>query len=203
VVDSVRSIDLSSIPGSVREQAMRLAIAEARGNKAYPFGAVILRAADRQVGRELGVRYVLEGSMRKADGRVRITTQLIDATNGAQLWADRFDGSLADIFDLRDKVASSVAGIIEPTLQTAETGRSAGRWTDDLNAYDFYLRAYAMLFSPARQLSEAVRRLELAIARDPHYGPALVWAAVCHAPTIGLAVMKLNISLCSAVLAKT
>ena len=75
----------------------------------------------KRVGRELGVRYVLEGSVRKAAGRVRITAQLIDATNGAHLWADRFDGSLEEVFDLQDKVASSVAGVIEPTLQAAET----------------------------------------------------------------------------------
>src|SRR6516162_1740244 len=79
----------------------------------------------KQVGRELGVRYVLEGSVRKAGGRVRITAQLIDAQSGAHLWADRFDGSLEDVFDLQDKVALSVAGVIEPTLQAAETARSA------------------------------------------------------------------------------
>jgi adenylate cyclase len=95
----------------------------------------------KQVGRELGVRYVLEGSVRKAGGRVRITGQLIDATSGTHLWADRFDGSLEDIFDLQDKVAISVAGVIEPTLQAAETARSAARPTADLTAYDLYLRA--------------------------------------------------------------
>src|SRR5215469_15646487 len=79
----------------------------------------------KQVGRELGVRYVLEGSVRKAGGRVRITAQLIDAQNGAHLWADRFDGSLEDVFDVQDRVASSVAGVIEPTLQAAEIRRSA------------------------------------------------------------------------------
>ena len=98
----------------------------------------------KQVGRELGVRYVLEGSVRKAGDRVRITGQLIDAATGAHLWADRFDGSLEDVFDLQDKVASSVAGVIEPTLQAAETARSANRPTADLTAYDLYLRAYAM-----------------------------------------------------------
>ena len=133
----------------------------------------------RQVGRELGVRYVLEGSVRKAGNRVRITGQLIDTTTGAHLWADRFDGSLEDIFDLQDKVASSVAGVIEPALQAAETARSAGRPTDDLTAYDLYLRAYAMVLSSARQIPEALRLLEQAIARDPNYGPTLGWAAVC------------------------
>jgi TolB-like protein len=133
----------------------------------------------KQVGRELGVRYVLEGSVRKAGGRVRITAQLIDATSGAHLWADRFDGSLEDLFDLQDKVAVTVAGVIEPTLQAAETARSAGRPTTDLTAYDLYLRAYAMFMSSARQIPEALRLMEQAVARDPYYGPALVWAAVC------------------------
>jgi TolB-like protein len=138
------------------------------------------RAVDvKQVGRELGVRYVLEGSVRKASGRVRITGQLIDAATGTHLWADRFDGSLEDVFDLQDKVASSVAGVIEPALQTAETARAAGRPTDDLAAYDLYLRAHAMSLSSAARVPEALRLLEQAIARDPLYGPALAWAAVC------------------------
>jgi TolB-like protein/class 3 adenylate cyclase len=133
----------------------------------------------KQVGRELGVRYVLEGSVRKAGGRVRITGQLIDAVTGAHLWADRFDGSLDDIFELQDKVASSVAGVIEPALLAAETARSASRPTDDLTAYDLYLRAYALVWSSARQIPEALRLTEQAIARDPRYGPALAWAAFC------------------------
>jgi len=125
------------------------------------------------------VRYVLEGSVRKAAGRVRITVQLIDATAGAHLWADRFDGSLEDVFDLQDQVAVSVAGVIEPALQAAETARSAGRPTADLTAYDLYLRAYSMVLSSARQIPEALSLMEQAIARDPRYGPALAWAAVC------------------------
>jgi len=133
----------------------------------------------KQVGRDLGVRYVLEGSARKASGRVRITAQLIDAQSGTHLWADRFDGCLEDIFDLQDKVAVSVAGVIEPALQAAETARSAARPTADLTAYDLYLRAYAMVHSSARQIPEALRLTEQAIARDPRYGPALAWAALC------------------------
>jgi TolB-like protein len=86
----------------------------------------------KQVGRELGVRYVLEGSVRRAGQRVRITGQLIDAVTGVHLWADHFDGSLEDIFELQDKVATSVAGIIEPTLQAAEIRRSADRPTTTL-----------------------------------------------------------------------
>src|SRR5439155_8149072 len=133
----------------------------------------------KQVGRELGVRYVLEGSVRKAGSRVRITGQLIDAETGAHLWADRFDGSLEDVFELQDKVAASVAGVIEPALQAAETARSAGHATNDLTAYDLYLRAYAMYLSSARQIPEALHLMEQAIARDPRYGPALAWAAFC------------------------
>jgi TolB-like protein len=133
----------------------------------------------KQVGRELGVRYVLKGSVRKAGRHVRIAAQLIDTQSGAHLWADRFDGSLEDVFDLQDQVAISVAGAIEPTLQAAETCRSAQRPTSDLTAYDLYLRAYAIVLSSAKQIPEALRLLEQAIERDPHYGPALAWAAVC------------------------
>ena len=117
--------------------------------------------------------------MRKAGNRVRITGQLIDAATGAHLWADRFDGSLEDVFELQDKVASSVAGVIEPALQAAETARSAGRPTTDLTAYDLYLRAYAIWMSSAVRVPEALRLLEQAITRDPRYGPALAWGALC------------------------
>jgi tetratricopeptide (TPR) repeat protein len=110
---------------------------------------------------------------------VRITGQLIDAETGAHLWADRFDGSLEDVFEIQDKVASSIAGIIEPALQAAETARSANRPTNDLTAYDLYLRAYAMVLSSERQILEALHLMEQAIARDPRYGPALGWAAFC------------------------
>jgi adenylate cyclase len=134
----------------------------------------------KQVGRQLGVRYVLEGSVRKAGGRVRITGQLIDATSGTHLWADRFDGLLEDVFDLQDKVALSVAGVIEPALQAAETARSAGRPTTDLTAYDLYLRACAIFLSSARQIPAALRLLQQAIERDPGFAPALARAAVCH-----------------------
>ena len=88
---------------------------------------------------------------------MRITAQLIDALSGAHLWADRFDGSLEDIFDLQDKVATSAAGIIEPALQAAETARSSGRPTSDLTAYDLYLRADAMILPSATQIPKALR----------------------------------------------
>jgi adenylate cyclase len=133
----------------------------------------------KRVGRELGVRYVLEGSVRRGGGRVRITAQLIEAETGAHLWADRFDGSLEDVFDLQDKVASSVAGVIEPALQAAETARSAHRPTTDLSAYDLYLRGYATFFSGGKKIPEALHLFEQAIECDPFYGPALAWAAMC------------------------
>jgi TolB-like protein len=139
----------------------------------------------KRVGRELGVRYVLEGSVRKAAGRVRITGQLIDAVSGAHLWADHFDGSIEDVFELQDKVAFSVAGVIEPTLQAAETARTASRPTDDLTAYDLYLRAYAMVLASTKQTPEALRLMEQAILRDPRYGPALAWAAYCCFRLVG------------------
>jgi adenylate cyclase len=132
----------------------------------------------KRVGRELGVRYVLEGSVRKGGNRVRITGQLIDTTSGAHIWADRFDGSLEDVFDLQDKVATSVAGVIEPALQAAEATRSAGRPTSDLTAYDLYLRAFSLAAASYRHTAEALRLVEQAIARDPDYGPALGWAAI-------------------------
>jgi tetratricopeptide (TPR) repeat protein len=120
---------------------------------------------------------VLEGSVRKGGGRVRITAQLIDAETGTNLWADRFDGSVEDVFDLQDKIASSVAGIIEPGLQAAESRRSANRPTSDLTAYDAYLRANAMLTTSGAQIPQALTLLEEAIGRDPNYGPALANAA--------------------------
>jgi adenylate cyclase len=135
----------------------------------------------KQVGRELGVRYVLEGSVRKAAGRVRITAQLIEAQTGAHLWADRFDGSLEDVFELQDDVAVSVAGIIEPTLQAAEIRRSVERPTTDLTAYDLYLRALSLSFSWERNgIAQALDLLDRAIERDAHYGRALVLAARRH-----------------------
>jgi TolB-like protein/class 3 adenylate cyclase len=137
----------------------------------------------KQVSHDLGVRYVLEGSVRKAGRRVRITAQLIDALSGTHLWADRFDGSLEDVFELQDQVAISVAGVIEPTLQAAEIRRSAERPTKDLTAYDFYLRAlpHASFFFARDRNTQALDLLGQAIARDSGYGPALAVAALCHA----------------------
>jgi adenylate cyclase len=132
----------------------------------------------KRVGRELGVRYVLEGSVRKGGGRVRITAQLIEAETGAHLWADRFDGSLEDVFDLQDKVATSVAGVIEPALQAAEAARTASRPTNDLTAYNLYLRAFSLSAASFRHAPDVLRLVEQAIARDPRFGPALGWGAI-------------------------
>jgi TolB-like protein len=135
----------------------------------------------KQVGRELGVRYVLEGSVRKAGGRVRITAQLIDALSGTHLWADRFDGSLAEIFELQDDVAFSVAGVIESTLQAAEIKRSTERPTSDLTAYDLYLRALPNCYAwDKERILAALDLLGRAIKRDSQFGPALALAGMCH-----------------------
>jgi TolB-like protein len=109
----------------------------------------------KQVGRELGVRYVLEGSVRKAGSRVRITAQLIDTASGAHIWADRIDGALDDIFELQDQVASSVVCAIEPKLRLAEIERATRKPTNSLDAYDLYLRALAESRKPNLEGSAA------------------------------------------------
>jgi adenylate cyclase len=135
----------------------------------------------KQVGRELGVRYVLEGSVRKGGNRVRITAQLIEAETGAHLWADRFDGSMEDVFDLQDQVATRVAGVIGPALQAAETRRATARPTNDLTAYDLYLRSCELFLAWSKEPTlQALDLLARAIERDPRYGLALAMAAFCH-----------------------
>ena len=127
----------------------------------------------RQVGRELSVRYVLEGSLRKAGNRVRITGQLIDTTTGAYIWADRFDGVLDDIFELQAEVASRVAGAIEPKLRKAEFERASRKPTESLDAYDLYLRALALRDTHTDEsVAEAIDLLKRALAIDPNYAPA-------------------------------
>jgi adenylate cyclase len=133
----------------------------------------------KQVARELGVRYVLGGSVRKGGNRVRITGQLIDTTTSAHIWADHFDGMLDDIFELQDQVASSVAGAIEPKLRLAEAERAGRKPTESLDAYDLYLRALAQNYKRTREgMAEAVRLAQLALERDPDYGPAMSLIAV-------------------------
>ena len=136
----------------------------------------------KRIGQELGVRYVLEGSVRKVRDTVRITGQLIDAATGAHLWADKFDGSLNEVFELQERVAISVAGVIEPALLAAEIVRSAERPTNDPTAYDLYLRAHAQMFTwRPEAIAAALELLGKAIERDPNYGAALAQSARCHA----------------------
>jgi adenylate cyclase len=140
------------------------------------------RAVDvKQVSRELGVRYVLEGSVRKGGNRVRITAQLIDATSGAHLWADRFDGLLEEVFELQDKVAISVAGVIEPTLRQSEIERARRKRPDSLDAYDLYLRALPDAFAAMPEdADKALALLGKAIELEPDFAAAHAIIAFCH-----------------------
>jgi adenylate cyclase len=134
------------------------------------------------VAQELGVRYVLEGSVRQAGNRVRITGQLIDTATGAHIWADRFDGALDDIFELQDQVASNVAGAIEPRLRQSEIERASRKPTANLTAYDLYLRALAHLYRFTEEgFAEAVVLARQALAIDPSYVPAAALVGWCRA----------------------
>jgi tetratricopeptide (TPR) repeat protein len=129
----------------------------------------------------LGVRYVLEGSVRKAGNRVRITGQLIDTATGAHIWADRFDGALDDIFELQDRVASNVVGAIEPRLRRSEIERAARKPTESLDAYDLYLRALAEYHKfTAEGMRQALPLLRRALAIDPAYAPAAALIGLCR-----------------------
>ena len=142
------------------------------------------RAIDvKQVGRELGVRYVLEGSVRKAANRVRITGQLIDSSTGGHLWADRFDGGLDDIFNLQDQVTESVVGAIAPAVETAEIARGKRKPTESLDAYALYLRGSARLyqFAGLQANAEALRLFNSAIKLDPDFASAYGRAASLYA----------------------
>ncbi len=132
----------------------------------------------KQIGRDLGVRYVLEGSVRKSAARIRITGQLIDAATGAHLWADRFDGSLEDVFDLQDKVTATVVGAIEPAMRSAEIQRARRKPTSSLDAYDWYLRALSAFNLPyASRYTQALEFCRKALAIDPDYAAACALAA--------------------------
>ena len=136
----------------------------------------------KAVGRDLGVRYVLEGSVRRAGDRLRITGQLIDSTTGAQLWAEKFDGPIADVFELQDQVASAVAGVIDPLLLDTEIRRALEQPTSDLTAYQSYLRSLQHIRAWSREDNlQAIALLEQAVERDPRYGMALASLALCHA----------------------
>jgi adenylate cyclase len=136
----------------------------------------------QEVGKILGVRFVLEGSVRKAGVRVRIAVKLIDAADGAQVWADRFEDTLEDVFALQDRVALSVAGVIEPAVREADARRATARPTESIGSYDLALRGMARYRSFARDdLRAGLDMLNRAIALDPSYGMALAMTAFCHA----------------------
>ena len=140
----------------------------------------------KQVGRELGVRYVLEGSVRKAGAKVRITGQLIDAETGAHLWADRFDGALEDIFDLQDQVTARVVSAIAPRLEQAEIERAKRKPTENLDAYDYYLRGMAAIHLWTREGNEeALALFGRAIDLDPGFAAAYGMAARCYSQRLG------------------
>ena len=135
----------------------------------------------REVGRDLGVRYVLEGSVQRSDDRVRITSQLIDATTGSHVWADRFDGVFSDIFDMQDRITEQVVAILEPQIRRAEIERARRARPEDLDAYDLYLRALPHVY--AMRPADNTRGLELlaeSMRLDPTYVPAKAFAAWCY-----------------------
>ena len=140
------------------------------------------RAVDvKQVGRELGVRYVLEGSVRKAGNRVRITAQLIEAASGAHLWAERYDRALDDVFALQDEITLSVVGAIEPSLRSAEVERVKRKRPENLDAYDLVLRALPLAYAAMPdEADKALRLLERALSLEPDYAMAHAMAAWCH-----------------------
>jgi tetratricopeptide (TPR) repeat protein len=135
----------------------------------------------KQIGRELGVRYVLEGSVRKAGNRVRITAQLIEAETNRHIWAERYDRSLDDIFDLQDDITMSTVASIEPRLRQAEIERVKRKRPDSLDAYDLVLRAIPQVYTlmPAG-VTQALPLLERALDLEPNYATALAYAAWCH-----------------------
>ena len=144
------------------------------------------RAVDvRVVGRELGVRYILEGSVRKGGNRIRITAQLLDATDGSHLWADHYDGELTDIFDLQDRITESIVGAIEPSIRSSEIERARRKRPDSLDAYDLVMRALPTVWSNDPEgAAQGLSLLERAIKLDPTYPLALALASWCHAQQV-------------------
>jgi TolB-like protein len=135
----------------------------------------------KEIGRRLGVRYVLEGSVRKASGKVRIAGQLIDAITGAHLWADRFERDLTDVFALQDEVTVAVVSAIQPKLLQTEIALATRRRPENLTAYDFYLRALPQFYLTTREgMAEAIRLAHHALELDPRFGFVAALAGVCH-----------------------
>jgi TolB-like protein len=140
-------------------------------NSAFTFKGQ--RVDVRDVGRRLGVRYVLEGSVRRAGERVRVTSQLIEAETGSHMWADRFDGVISDVFELQDQITVAVAGVLEPRIRRAEIERATRKPTADLTAYDLYVRAIPSSYARTEAAHNAAKRLlEEAVARDPNFAQA-------------------------------
>ena len=146
------------------------------------------RAIDaRAAARELGVRYLLEGSVRRSGDKVRVTAQLIDGESGAHLWAEKFDVALADIFDVQDAITGAVIGFIEPRIRRAEIERSRRKRPENLDAWELYVQALPMVYSPdVAGYTEAIELLERAIALDPGYTPALALASWAYEKRLSL-----------------
>jgi len=141
----------------------------------------------REIGRQLGVRYVLEGSVRKAAGKVRVTGQLIDAVTGAHLWADRFERDLTDVFALQDEVTIAVVSAIQPKMLQTEIEMATRRRPENLTAYDFFLRSMQQYYLTTREsLAEAIRLAHRALELDPRFGSAAALAGDCHASNVAL-----------------
>ena len=140
------------------------------------------RAVDvREAAKALGVRYVLEGSVQRREKSVRVTAQLIDALTGVHLWAERFDGDLADIFDFQDRITESVVGLIEPQIRKAEIERARVKRPENLDAYDLYLRALPYFYGPETDgYATAIDLLERAVALDPGFATGLAYAAFAY-----------------------
>ena len=149
-------------------------------------GSASFRSKDKSVdlrraARELGARYLLEGSVRRAANRVRITGELVEATTGQQIWNHRFDGTLGDIFEMQDQVAAGVAGAIEPKLRLAEMERVSRKRTGNPDAYDLYLQAWAQGMKRTRDgMAESARLARRALDLDPAYAPAMARLAICQ-----------------------
>lgn len=136
----------------------------------------------REVGRDLGVRYAVEGTVRRGGNRVRITVQLVETANGTQLWSERYEGDTADLFDLQDRIASHVAGAINPSIRASEIERARRTPPENLQAYDLFLRGLPHFWTHRKEDNlKAIALFDQAIERDPEYGPALAFKAWCHA----------------------
>jgi adenylate cyclase len=140
------------------------------------------RAADvKRISRELGVRYVLEGTMRRSGDRVRITAQLIDGQSGSYIWSDRYDGEITDLFDLQDRITESIVGALQPTIRSSEIERARRKRPGNLHAYDYVMRALPSIWAVERATNdEALGLLEQAMALDPSYALPKALAAWCH-----------------------